>query len=139
MKVKGVRGELYFHVVNEDRRLGHGDNRLVVPGKELKARASRNWDGNLRLEPVECKHGMHGCKSINSYEMFRLCPRWWLCIVRLRCNVRRFGFKSAGMRREVVAMRQYNPKEGPPCGVKKFKNNTEAYNWVMEHPWGGPK
>lgn len=135
MKSGKFRGEIYFHVIGEDRELGHGDRREVVPGKELKAKVKHNSRGKAHKRPIECQHGMHGCKSILSCEMFPLWPGRWLCIVRLRDKVRHFGTKSAGLRREVVAMRQNTEDHG----YQTFSSNEEAYSWVMAKPWKGPE
>lgn len=137
MRIDGVRGELYFHVLQPDRTLKYGDGRIVEPGSELKAKSQLNSKGKPRKVPMECQFGMHGCTTAASYALE---PFWgynWICIVRLWGNVRTFNDKSAALRRKVVAMRQIGVDgEYPPS---KYSDDQAIYDWVMAKPYKGYK
>lgn len=137
MKIKGVRGELYFHVLQPSRKLKYGDERVVEPGSELKAKTQRTSKGTIRKVPMECQFGMHGCITAASFALEGFYGGCWLCIVRLWGNVRTFGDKSAALRRKVVAMRQIGANgEYPPS---RWNGDEEVYNWVMAKPYKGVK
>lgn len=128
MRVKGVRGELYFHILESDRKLQYGDRREVVPGKELK------MPGSDRLKPVLCERGMHASKEINDARQYSyIKPEKWVCIVRLNTNVIHDFDKSVAKRRIVVAMRQIKTWIQEDSGT--FWNSDLAYKWVMAKPW----
>lgn len=135
MKIKGVRGELYFHVLGPDRKLRYGDGRVVEPGSELKAKTKYTTKNTPRKIPMECKFGMHGCTTAASPALEGFWTDYWVCIVRLWGNVRTFGNKSAALRRKVVAMRQVGVDgEYPPS---RWNGDEEVYNWVMAKPYKG--
>lgn len=137
MKIKGVRGELYFHILQPDRKLQFGDNRVVEPGSELKAKVQYTAKGAPRKVPAECQFGMHGCANVSSYELYAFHRDCWICIVRLWGNVRNFGDKSAALRRKVVAMRQVGVDGEYPPNV--WGGDKGIYNWVMAKPYKGVK
>lgn len=133
MRVKGIRGELYFHVIGRiDRKLYHSDGRTVVPGKELKAGGynKKTSRGKARRVPVLCGFGMHASKEFSHAAsfVFPFCGTW-ICIVRLWGNVKNKNYKSAGMRRKVVAMRQCDGT------IRASESSQTVYNWVMANPW----
>ena len=137
MKIKGVRGELYFHVLQPNRRLRYGDGRVVEPGSELKAKTQYTTKGTPRKIPMECQFGMHGCTTAASSALEGFWTGYWICIVRLWGNVRTFGDKSAALRRKVVAMRQIGEDgDYPPA---RWYGDEEVYNWVMAKPYKGVK
>lgn len=136
MRVKDVRGELYFHVLYPNRKLRFGDNRLVEPGSELKAKAQRTRKGTTRKVPRRCEFGMHGCITAASCSLEGFWIGYWVCIVRLWGNVRTFNDKSAALRRKVVAMRQVGPGHYPPS---KWDSDQAIYDWVMANPYKGAK
>lgn len=137
MRIKGVRGELYFHVLQPDRTLKYGDGRIVEPGSEMKAKSQKNSKGKPRKVPMECQFGMHGCAHAASFPLKGFFEGYWICIVRLWGNVRTFSDKSAGMRRKVVAMRQIGNGHYPPS---KWGSSDQAiYDWVMADPYRGVK
>ena len=137
MRIKGVRGELYFHVLEPSRTLRYGDGRIVEPGSELKAKSQLNSKGKPRKVPMECQFGMHGCITAASYPLEGFWSRNWICIVRLWGNVRTFNDKSAALRRKVVAMRQIGVNgEYPP---NKWDGDQAIYDWVMAKPYKGYK
>lgn len=128
MRVKGVRGELYFHILDSDRKLKYGDGREVVPGKELK------MPGSDKLKPVLCIIGMHASKEIVCARQYmRPRPGTWICIVRLNTNLIHDRDKSVGARRTVVAMRQI--RTWRQADSYTFWNSKCAYKWVMAKPW----
>ena len=137
MKIKGVRGELYFHILQPDRKLRYGDNRVVEPGVELKAKSQRTSKGTPRKVPMKCKFGMHGCTTAASPELAEFWTDYWICIVRLWGNVRTFGDKSAALRRKVVAMRQIGGDGNYPPA--RWGGDGEVYIWVMAKPYKGVK
>lgn len=137
MKIKGVRGELYFHILQPDRKLRYGDNRVVEPGVELKAKSQRTSKGTPRKVPMKCKFGMHGYTTAASYARGAFLDYRWICIVRLWGNVRTFGDKSAALRRKVVAMRQVGVDGEYPPNV--WGGDKGIYNWVMAKPYKGVK
>lgn len=133
MKIKGVRGELYFHVLQPNRRLRYGDGRIVKPGSELKAKTQYTTKDTPRKVPMECQFGMHGCTSAASLSLGGFFGDSWICIVRLWGNVRTFNDKSAALRRKVVAMRQIGANgEYPPS---RWDGDEGVYNWVMAKPY----
>lgn len=137
MKIKGVRGELYFHVLRHNRRLRYGDGRVVEPGSELKAKTQYTTNGTPLKIPIECQFGMHGCTTAASSALAGFFPDDWICIVRLWGNVRTFGNKSAALRRKVVAMRQIGEDGSYPPA--RWDGDREVYNWVMAKPYKGVK
>ena len=136
MRIKGVRGKLYFHVLRPNRKLLYGDGRVVEPGSELKAKSQLNSKGKPRKVPYECQFGMHGCITAASYSLDGFLEGNWICIVRLWDNVRTFRDKSAGLRRKVVAMRRIGNGYYPPS---KWGGDRAIYDWVMEAPYKGGK
>jgi len=137
MRINGVKGELYFHVLQPNRKLLYGDGRVVEPGSELKAKTQLNTKGKPRKVPMECQFGMHGCITAVSYALCQFLSRRWICIVRLWGNVRTFGDKSAALRRKVVAMRQIGVDgEYPP---NRWDGDQAIYDWVMAKPYKGYK
>lgn len=151
MKLKGYRGEFYFHVLSSDRKLGYGDGRIVVPGKELKAKkTSRQLACGIRAgivpdEPIQCKYGMHGCSTARKLKKCaRLDVGKWICLVRLNTRLKHFRNKHAALRRKVVFMRQvdddFYSQLSPPCSMDwrgwpaKYSSRAIA-KWIMEKPW----
>jgi len=137
MRIKGVRGELYFHVLQPSRRLRYGDDRVVEPGSELKAKTQHTTKGTPRKVPIECQFGMHGCSTSTSSSLPSFYINDWICIVRLWGNVRTFGGKSAALRRKVVAMRQVGV-DGDRHTLMSY-SDQEIYDWVMAKPYKGVK
>lgn len=136
MRIEGVRGELYFHVLQPDRKLQFGDNRVVEPGSELKAKVQYTAKGAPRKVPAECQFGMHGCKRADSPDLFCHAIGCWVCVVRLWGNVQHFGNKSAALRRKVIAMRQVaSHHDYPPM----WNGDRSIYDWVMAKPYKGVK
>lgn len=132
MRVKGIRGELYFHVLDGNRKLRFGDDRIVEPGSEMKAKTQLTAKGTPRILPRECQFGMHGCKDVGSSALSNFELHKWVCVVRLWGNVRTFYNKSAGLRRKVVAMRQIESYIDFP---QRWGSNQDVYDWVMAEPW----
>lgn len=143
MKLKGYRGELYFHVVEDNRRLGFGDGRLVEPGVELRAKDRKKRIGNRlrsRKVPVECSFGMHGCSNWQDLRD-NIFPSHgkWVCLVRLNTKVRKFDTKHAALRRKVVAMRMVD-NSFFSCGFDSWNVRSEdVAQWILEKPYKGIK
>ena len=128
MRVKGVRGELYFHILDSDRKLKYGDGREVVPGKELK------MPGSDHFFPIMCFKGMHASKGIRGARTYAIIvPGSWVCIVRLNTNVINHYDKSVASRRTVVAMRQVKTRRHANSYI--FWSSELTYKWVMAKPW----
>lgn len=137
MRINGVKGELYFHVLQPDRKLQFGDGRVVEPGSDLKAKTQLNTKGKPRKVPMKCQFGMHGCITAASCELHPFFCENWICIVRLWGNVRTFNDKSAALRRKVVAMRQIGVGGGYP--PRRWGGDQAIYDWVMAKPYKGYK
>lgn len=135
MKIDGVKGELYFHILKSSRRLRYGDDREVVPGKELKAKKTNRYD---YATPELCCFGMHASKSLGaaSYYMSIYIGNW-ICIVRVNDHVVYGEDKLAGLRRKVVAMRQVKTANSRDHLYRIYRNNKRVYDWVMANPWDG--
>lgn len=143
MKLKGYRGELYFHVVEDDRRLGFGDGRLVEPGVELKAKDEQKRIGNRlrsRKVPVECSFGMHGCSNWQDLRdnIFPSHGRW-VCLVRLNTRLRNFSTRHAALRRKVVAMRRVGYSFAYSGFLSRDARSEDVAQWILEKPYKGIK
>lgn len=115
MKLNGRRGEVYFHILqNENCTLRYQDNRKVEVGKVLKAskRAhSKTWgtytDKEFYNKPMMCQYGMHASKNIwDAMKYVAPASERYVCLVRLHDKVEHGDDKSVALRRECIAMRQ---------------------------------
>lgn len=135
MKIDGVKGELYFHILKSSRRLRYGDGREVVPGKELKAKKTYRWDW---ATPELCYFGMHASKSLGeASDYMSIHIGAWICIVRVNDHVVYGENKLVGLRRKVVAMRQVKTANSLDHLYRICRNNKRVYDWVMANPWDG--
>lgn len=134
-RIKGVRGEVYFHVLEPDRKLLFLDQRLVEIGRELKAsrEAHREWFGSRASdEPELCVFGMHACRESRDILWWygTTCLGFWLCSVRLWGNVIHGDHKSVGMRRKVIAMRQIQKEDMEGLG-EILQDSNATYQWIL--------
>lgn len=135
MKIDGVKGELYFHILKSSRRLRYGDSRVVVPGKELKAKKTYRYDC---ATPELCCFGMHASKSLGeASDYMSIYIGNWICIVRVNDHVVYGEDKLAGLRRKVVAMRQVKTANSANYLYRIAHDGQRVYDWVMANPWDG--
>jgi len=85
---------LAWHFVNEDRRLGYGDNRIVKQGRVYKVPQNRP----LKL----CEYGLHASKRI--LDALQYAPGPVLCRVELRGKMFHDSDKSVAYERKVLWM-----------------------------------
>jgi len=135
-------GELYFHILRSDRCLSYGDNREVVPGREMKARrVTSHREGVFDGNPILCSYGMHASINIQDAVKYkRLESGVWICLVRLNTKVVHGNDKSVALRRKVVAMRQLKRGDLKRIIHAGEFNTTASYNclfirWITENPW----
>jgi len=130
MRVPGIRGELYFHILARDRRLHYGDNRLVEVGKELKARKMDPW--YHQPYPVLCSFGMHGSARFIDAVGYRFPERgYWVCVVRIWGHLDIGNDKVCGDRRRVIAMRQVENNKEIRFLTHEDTTDRMVYEWVM--------
>lgn len=141
MRIPGIEGEVYFHGVQRDRRLGifpGQDNRWVRKGRWMRA---RDYSGepvffDSEHEVPMCEFGMHACKEASGLFL------WWsphvrgyLSLVQLRGVVRHFDGKSVGEERRVLFIRRITKKDWER--LFNFDSSREPRvsmilaNWVM--------
>ena len=145
MKLKGYRGEIYFHILCPNRRLTYGDERLVEPGRELKARKVGQFPSKSK-RPVLCEYGMHACKDFNDTLRYRSASEGsWICLVRLNTEVIHDKNKSVALRRKVVAMRKFGDlfnDEYTTIDLTWMSNkiaNDIVSSWILAKPYKGIK
>jgi len=82
----------YWHFINQDRKLGYGDNRIVEPGKIY----------TVDCKPVLCEAGLHG--SYNALDALHYAPGQIICRVELSGKIVHGDDKSAATERKVIWM-----------------------------------
>lgn len=142
MKLKGKKGEFYFHTLCHGGRLANGDGRSPELGEWLRARymykdKSGVWrDCGAVSNPEECNPGMHACKTNLGIQLWgKTYGGAILCVVKLRGKVKHFkDDKSVALERKIVAMRKI-PNAANFRGIR----SEDLARWVFNHKLNWPK
>lgn len=130
MKIPGIDGEVYFHVLAPSRRLGYGDGRWVRKGRWIHARKVFGSKVNF---PEMCSPGMHACSTVSSLnKMAPYGSRTNFCLVQLRGSVfGDFSGKWVAKERKVLFLRK--DREGVRWSIYGCKSITAMAlaNWIM--------
>jgi len=81
-----------WHFINEDRKLGYGDNRIVEVGKTYK----------VDCEPILCRQGLHA--SIKPLDALKYAHSPIVCRVEIGGKIIKGNDKIVGTERTVLAM-----------------------------------
>lgn len=138
MKLKGKKGEFYFH--STCGWLGYGDGRVVEAGTTYEM---FRWGQSARnTNPKLCSVGMHGCKYLDGLRKWGLhYEQLYLCVVQLIGDVRHGnkGSKSVARKRKVVAMRTLTDKDRLYLLYTNGLRSEDVARWVMNSKRSLPK
>lgn len=145
MKLRGRKGEFYFHTLGPLGRLSHGDGRTPKVGEWLKARrmVENSW-GHYRnygmvTQPEECEPGMHACKQFAGTRIWGYPHEgMFLCVVQLKGKVRHFeNHKSVALERKIVAKRRVGV--AITWAEVQGLRSEDVARWVMNPKLSWPK
>lgn len=146
MKLRGRKGEFYFHRLESTGRLGHGDGRIPVVGVWMRAKRTCRigagvWSSVDVTNPRHCAPGMHACRFFEGLTEWGW-PRQgtYLCVVKLKGRVQHHlgkAGKSVGRDRMIVAKRlvPYDLTLDAVAGLR----SEDVARWIMNPKLSWPK
>lgn len=141
MKLRGKKGEFYFHTVRPNKKLKR-DGREVKTGEKLYFKYPDGKEAVNGSIPVPCGAGMHGCSTFRGVQWWGdFADGYYLCVVKLGGKVRHSSNKqkSVATWREVVGMREMSLRDSSYLRFQQGLRSEDVARWVLNPKLSLPK